>query len=135
MDRSSKPETNSEVSKIAAVREAWLAAVQASDVHRLAKLWTDDVVIVHGNGRCVCGREAVKTDFQEGLRRFAIDQKVSSSEVLIREPWAFEISEVESVLTPLQGGPERRVHSRTVVVLARQSDASWKVCRVLGLLA
>jgi uncharacterized protein (TIGR02246 family) len=134
MDFSSTSPTDSDSSKIAALREAWLAAVKASDAESLAQMLTDDVVVVHGNGRCVCGKEAVRVDFLEGFRRFAINQKVSRTEVILREKWAFEISQVESELTPIEGGSKIRAHSRTIVVLSRQSDASWRVCRVLGLL-
>jgi len=125
---------DSDSSKIAALRQAWLAAVKASDAESLAQMLTDDVVVVHGNGRCVCGKEAVRADFLERFRRFAIDQRVSPTEVIVREKWAFEISEVESELTPIEGGQQVHAHSRTIVVLSRQSDASWRVCRVLGLL-
>jgi len=130
----STPATESDSARIAALRQAWLAAVKASDADSLAQMLTEDVVVVHGNGRCVCGREAVRADFLEGFRRFAIDQKVSPTEVIVREKWAFEISEVESELTPIQGGQRVHAHSRTIVVLSRQSDSSWRVCRVLGLL-
>jgi len=85
---------DSDVSKIAAVREAWLAAVKAGDADRLADMVTDDVVVVHGNGRCVCGKEELKADFLDGFGRFAIDQRVLSSEVVVRNKWAFEIGEV-----------------------------------------
>ena len=84
MDCSSTSATDSDGSKIAALREAWLAAVKASDADSLAQMLTDDVVVVHGNGRCVCGKEAVKADFLEGFGRFAISQKVSASEVIVR---------------------------------------------------
>ena len=134
MDSSSRSSTDSDSSKIAALREAWLAGVNASDADSLAQMLTEDIVVVHGNGRCVCGKEAVRADFLEGFRRFAINQKVSPTEVIVREKWAFEISEVESELTPIQGGQQIHAHSKTIVVLSRQSDDSWRVCRVVGLL-
>jgi uncharacterized protein (TIGR02246 family) len=124
---------DSDVSKIAAVREAWLAAVKVGDANRLADMATDDVVVVHGNGRCVCGKQELKADFLDGFARFAIEQRVLSADVIVRNKWAFEIGEVESTLTPLHEGAQIQAHSRTVVVLARQRDASWRVCRVLGL--
>lgn len=134
MDTPSKSATDSDRSKIAALREAWLTAVRASNADSLAEMLTDDVVVVHGNGRCVCGKEAVRADFLEGFRRFAINQRVSPTEIIVREKWAFEISEVDSELTPIQGGQHVHASSMTVVVLSRQSDNSWRVCRVLGLL-
>jgi uncharacterized protein (TIGR02246 family) len=134
MDSSSASATDSGGSEIAGLREAWLAAVKARDANALAQMLTDDVVVVHGNGRCVCGKEAVRADFLEGFRRFVIEQTVSPTDLIVREKWAFEISEVESQLMPIQGGQAVHARSTTIVVFSRQSDASWKVCRVLGLL-
>lgn len=133
MDTFPQQETNTVASSIAAVRQAWLDAVRASDAERLAAMVTEDVVVVHGNGRCVCGREGLKEDFLKGFEAFSIEQSVSNSEVVVRGSRAFEISEVESRLTPRRGGEAAHVHSTTVVALNRQPDGSWKVGRALGL--
>ena len=55
VNSSPNSDIDSAVSKIAALREAWIAAVKASDADRLSSMVTDDVVVIHGNGRCVCG--------------------------------------------------------------------------------
>lgn len=125
---------NSVVSSIAAIRQAWLDAVRAGDAERLATMVTDDVVVVHGNGRCVCGRDELKADFLKGFEAFSIQQDVSSTEVIVRGRWAFEISEVKSRFTPRRGGESKQAHSTTVVALTLLSDGSWKIGRVLGLL-
>jgi len=119
---------------IAAVRQAWLDAVRAGDAARLADMVTDDVVVVHGDGRCLHGREDLKADFLKGFERFSMEQQVSAAEVVVRGAWAFEISLVESRLTPHSTGEAKHVHSTTVVGLNRQPDGSWKVGRVLGVL-
>ncbi len=49
-DVSPQQETNPVVASVAAVRQAWLDAVRASDAGRLAALATDDVVAVHDDG-------------------------------------------------------------------------------------
>jgi len=128
------PDSNSVASCVAAVRQAWLDAVGAGDVERLAAFVTHDVVVVHGNGRCVHGRDELKADFLKAFESFSIEQNVSSAEVVVRGRWAFEIADVESRLTPHRGGESTAVHSTTIVALNRQSDGSWKIGRVLGLL-
>jgi uncharacterized protein (TIGR02246 family) len=131
-----KPERmgdDSAASAIGAVREAWLSAIRSGDVERLGTLVTDDVVVVHGNGRCVCGRDELKTDFRRGFEAFSIEQNVSFPEVVFRGEWAFEIAEVETRLIPHSHGEPAHVHSTTVVALRQQPDGSWKVGRVLGL--
>jgi len=58
-----------------------LNAVKAGDVEQVAAMVTDDTVVVHGNGRCVRGRDEFRMDFLEGFKRFTIEQTVSSIEV------------------------------------------------------
>jgi uncharacterized protein (TIGR02246 family) len=135
MDSTSGTEDrDSAVTSITALRQAWLRAVRSSDVERLASLVTDDVVVVHGNGRCLRGKDEFKADFRKAFEDFSIDQVVSSAQVVVRGRWAFEISDVESRLSPHLGGESKQVHSITVVALNHQPDGSWKVGRVLGLL-
>lgn len=75
---------DSDVSKIAAIREVWFAAMKAGDANRLAdRWWTDDLVVVHGNGRCVGGKQELKADFLEGFAQFAIEQRVLSADVIV----------------------------------------------------
>ena len=48
MNRRANPGGDSDIAKIAAVRAAWIRAVEASDVGGLIALATDDIVVVHG---------------------------------------------------------------------------------------
>jgi uncharacterized protein (TIGR02246 family) len=129
----SNPDNDSDLSRIAAVLEACNAALKANDANHLATLVTDDVVSVHGNGRCVCGKEALKADFLKRVGRFDFDRKFSSAEIIVRDKWAMEICEVESAMTGVRGGIQFQAHSRVVIVFARQPDSSWKVARVVEL--
>lgn len=133
MDTSRHQHDDSTASSVAAMRQAWLNALEAADAERLAAMVTDDVVVVHGNGRCVCGRQAMREDFERGFGAFAFEQSVSNAEVVVRGAWAFEIADVDSTLTARRGGEVSRVHSVAVVALHQQSDGSWKVGRVIGL--
>jgi uncharacterized protein (TIGR02246 family) len=130
---SPESEIASDLSKIAAVREAWIAAVKDGDVNRLISMVTDDVVGVLGNGRCASGKEELKATFTAGFGRFDIERRVVSAEVVVRDKWAFEIDEMEGKLTPVRGGTQIRARLQTLVVFKRQSDASWKVARLVDL--
>jgi uncharacterized protein (TIGR02246 family) len=126
--------SDSAEASIAAVRESWLDALRAGHVERLDTLVTDDVVVVHGTGRCVSGREELMADFRNAFEAFSIEQNVSPVELVVRESWALEIADVETKLTPRTGEEQTVFHSTTVTALKRQSDGSWKVGRVLGVL-
>ena len=134
MDSFPNSDTDSDVSKIAALLKGWSAALKANDAIGMAAFVTDDVVVVHGNGRCVCGKEKLQTDILNSFERFDFDRSYSPAEVVVRNKWAIEISEVETTLTSVRGGIQTHAHSRTVIVFARQPDSSWKVARVLVLL-
>ena len=130
-----KPNSDSAASSsVEALRHAWLHAIRNADVERLAALVTDDVVVVHGTGRCVRGLEELKRDFQSAFEAVSIEQSASTVELVVRGSWALEIADVETKLTPRTGGEETVFHSTTVTALKRQSDGSWKVGRVLGVL-
>jgi uncharacterized protein (TIGR02246 family) len=126
--------TENIASAIADLRELWLDAVKSADAVRLAELVTDDVVVVHGNGRSVRGKAQLKSDFQNAFDAFSIEQRVTNPEVVVRGGWALEISAVDTRLVPRPEGEPIAVASTTVVVFQRQPDGSWKIARVLGLL-
>jgi len=121
-------------SEITALREAGLDAVRSSDVARLVSLVADDVVVVHGDGRCIRGKDEFEADFSKAFESFRIDQRVVDPEIKVRGDWAFEIARVESTLIPISGGETKRAITTTLVCLRRQPEGSWKVARVMGLL-
>lgn len=125
---------NSATLEITALREAWLAAVRSADIGRLASLVADDVVIVHGDGRCIRGKNEFEDDFLKAFETFRIDQRVVDPEIRIRGNWALEIAKVESTLTPIRGGDVIRAITTTLVALRRQPGGSWKVARVVGMI-
>jgi uncharacterized protein (TIGR02246 family) len=121
-------------SKIAAVRQALNQAMKGSDASRLATLATDDVVVVLHNGRCMSGKSEFESFFLHAFERWDLEGAVSSSEVLVRDKWAIEIDEVQGTWAPLAGaGAPMHTRFNAVFVFARQSDASWKVARVIQL--
>jgi ketosteroid isomerase-like protein len=60
---SGKSGTESDKSKIAAVRQALNQAVKDSDASRLVALATDDIVVVLHNGRCMSGKSEFERFF------------------------------------------------------------------------
>ena len=100
MGTSSKSDSDSASSSIAAVQQAWLEAIKAADVERLATLVTDDVVVVHGTGRCVRGRDELKMDFRNAFKAFSVEQSASTAGLVVRGSWALEIADIETKLTP-----------------------------------
>ena len=123
-----------EQAKIAAVRQEWVQAVRDGNADRLGDLTTDGVVAVLKDGRCVNGKEALRTTFQHIFSLFDVERRTLASDVIIRDNWAIELDEMDSAATSVRSGIEVRARVKAVIVYARQSNGDWKVARVLELL-
>jgi ketosteroid isomerase-like protein len=129
----SKRAPQSDVSRISHVRAAWVAATKASNVTGLLALVTDDIIVVLANGKCLCGKDEVKTELIHGFDLFDVEPEESSDEISIHDRWAVEFIEAETSVSPVRAGAPLRVHSKTLAVFLRQPDLSWKVSRVIEL--
>jgi len=120
--------------KVAAVRKAWIEAVIAEDVDKLASLVTDDIVTVHAHGQCSCGKDEFKKDLRHILAMVDIERVAPSSEVIFHDGWAIEIDEVENTRTHITDLMPITTRFKAVFVFRRQGDNSWKISRILELL-
>jgi uncharacterized protein (TIGR02246 family) len=126
--------TTLEQTKIATVRQAWMQTVRDGDANRLMNFVTDDVVAVLKDGRCICGKEALKAVLQHVFGMYDVERKILSSRLVTRDCWAIELDELESAMTPVSNEREIYAHLKTVIVYGRQADGEWKVARLMELL-
>jgi len=123
-----------EVSKIAAVRAAWISAVKASDIDGLIALATDDIVVVNGDGKTAIGIDALRANLTHDFGLFDVEPRDSSAQIIVHDSWAIEFCEVDRMVSAVKSGRRVQTRSRIIAVFFRQADASWKVARVIGLL-
>ena len=123
-----------EIQEIRRVAVRWTAAVEAGDIERLGALMTEDIVVIHGIGRLVCGREAVLSDFARSLQDFTIQQSVESEETIVAGEWAFDRAKVHTAISSRKGSETKQVDSRSVTILRKQSGLGWLVARVVGVI-
>lgn len=124
---------NADVKAIRQVAHQWTAAVEAGDVEQLGRLMTDDIVVIHGNGRMVAGREAVMADFACSFEDFRVKQSIESEEIVIADGgWAFDRARVHTAMSPRTGGETKEINSRTLTILRKEGSSSWCVARSIG---
>ena len=128
-----KSEASFDRSKIAGVRKALNEAVKQSDVHQLTSLLTDDVAVVHEDGRCTCGKQEVQAFFLHAFARYDIEGTILSADVIAHDKWAIEMDEVDTTRESFGVGAPIKVHYKAVLVYARQRDFSWKLARFIAL--
>jgi len=125
---------NEEIQEIRRVATRWTAAVEAADVDLLGRLMTDDIVVIHGNGRMVCGKEAVMNDFARSFEDYSVQQSVESEETIVAGEWAFDRAKVHTIISSRKSQDTRQFDSRTVTILRKQSGAEWRVARAIGVI-
>ena len=128
------PESRDAVASVVAVRDAWLAALRSRDVDRLMELITDDIVVMHPNGRTDIGKAVVRADFERFFKQFTVDQKAVSDETVVSSDWAFDRGRVQTTLVPVGGGKPVQIDSEVVTILRREADGAWKVARTIAVL-
>jgi len=133
VNRSANLERNLEVSRIAAVRAAWISAVKASDIDGLIALATDDIVVVQANGKTAIGIDALRANLTHEFGLFDVKPRDSSAQIIVHDSWAIEFCEVDRTVSAVKSGRRVQTHSSVIAVFSRQPDTSWKVARVVGL--
>ena len=133
MSSLSQPNVSFDRSQIAALRKAWVDAVIEDDIDRLVTMVTDDISAVHGSGQCSRGKDELRKDFLHIIARWDVERTDLSSEVIVHDNWAIEIDDIETTRAPVREGTAICTHFKAVFVFRRQSDASWKVARILEL--
>jgi len=123
-----------EIQEIRRAADCWTAAVEAGDVERLGQLMTEDVVVIHGNGRMVCGREAVMSDFARSFEDFSVQQTVESEETVVAGEWAFDRAKVHTTINSRRSSDTKQFESRSVTILKKQGGLGWCVARVIGVI-
>ena len=123
----------SEAAKIRQVSLRWTEAMGRADIEQLRQLMTDDVVVVHANGKTLIGRDAVAAHLARSFADFRIQQRVHSEETIIASEWAFERAQVHTTMAPRHGGASRDFLSVTVTIL-RNDGLGWRVARTIGVI-
>jgi uncharacterized protein (TIGR02246 family) len=123
-----------EIQEIRRVAMRWTAAVEAAEIEQLGRLMTEDIVVIHGNGRLVCGKEAVMKDFARLLEDFSVQQRVESEETIVAGEWAFDLAKVHTTISSRQSSDAKQFDSRSVTILRKQSGLGWCVARVIGVI-
>ena len=123
-----------EIQEIRRVEIGWTAAVEAGDIEALGRLMTEDIIIIHGNGRMVCGRETVMKDFARSFEDYSVQQSVESEETIVAGEWAFDRAKVHTIISSRKSQDTRQFDSRTVTILRKQSGAEWRVARAIGVI-
>lgn len=121
-----------DLSAIRQLSDRWIAALAAGEVETFADLVTDDIVVVHGNGRVVAGVREVLEDLRSGVERARVEQVVQPCETVVFGEYAFERARVHTRLVSRFDRATHESDSQTFSILRKDRTGQWRVARVIG---
>jgi uncharacterized protein (TIGR02246 family) len=114
---------------IKAVLKSYEQALNASDVEGVAKLYTDDAVLLPPNAPSAVGIQAVRAAYTGIFQAIDLDLTFEIAEVTIVSPdWAFLRSTSNGVVTILANGAQITSSNHELFVL-HKSQGRWKLAR------
>ena len=129
-----KSSVAADVNRVRDLAIHWVDAIASADLDRLARLMSEDIVVIHGNGRTLDGRDAVLADLAQSFRFFEIKQTVEFEETIVANDWAFDRATIHSTIVPREGGDAKHFQARTITNLRRQASQAWCVARSIGVI-
>ncbi len=123
-----------EEASIHALCGQWAKAISDADIPQLGRLMVEDVVVVHGDGRCLLGRDAVVTDIASALKKLRLTQRVEPQETIVAGEWAIDRSRVHSTIISVDSGEQREIYSHTLTILRKEKLSGWLIARVMGVI-
>lgn len=125
-----------ELAAIRAVRDAFVAADNASDVVTMTTLLTDDVVILHPHSGIITGREAAAQFMSQVLdevrEQFAKRASYSTIELKVAGDFAFERGIFAQELVPRAGGATEYDNGQYLWLYVKDTDGVWRLARIAG---
>ena len=129
------------------LRDKAVAAENAGDAAAVAALWTDNGVYMPAHAPAAEGKAAIQAAYQAQYDQFTVQLTVTSHEVEVAGPWAFNRGAYSSTMTP-KAPPEAPAKGKAkakkqaepqpiqdkgkwLVIMQRQQDGSWKIARLI----
>jgi uncharacterized protein (TIGR02246 family) len=114
---------------ITAVLQRYQQALDASDVHGVVELYTDDAVVLPPNAPSAVGSAAVRATYKGIFQAIDLDLTFDIAEVKVASPnWAFLRSTSQGTITVLATGAQIPSSNHELFVLHR-SRGGWKLAR------
>jgi len=114
---------------VAALRNAWIAAVAGRDVAALNDLLEEDYEVWAHGAPALRGPAAAAGAMGAALERYSIQQTFEPLETVIAGAWAFERGIERMRLTPRNGGPTQDFVQRALLIIHRGADGRWRYAR------
>jgi len=121
-----------DIAAIKQLAEDWHAGWLASDAAALVALYADDPVLMPQNQPAVIGRDAIRSLYQSVFEDFTVTGGGELLEVEVAGDRGYFWSAYTLTATPRAGGESIADIGKSVFIVRRQPDSSWKIARLIA---
>ncbi|UCG33482.1 MAG: SgcJ/EcaC family oxidoreductase [Phycisphaerales bacterium] len=121
-----------DVAALMRLREDWRNGWLAGDADALAALYADDPVLMPQSQPEVVGKEAIRSLYQSVFEEYTVQGDGELLEVEVAGDWAFYRSTYRLKATPKAGGEPIEDTGKSLFIVRRQPDGSWKIARLIA---
>ena len=127
---SSNNSPTNDLSGIDSCRKKYVAAWLTADADQIAKIYTDDAVVLYPNQPAIAGKAAISTYFKDFFQQFRQDSfELVSDEVQMIGSIAYDRGKYKWKGTARNGDTTVDDNGKYLVILKKQTDGTWKVFR------
>jgi len=130
----SAAEPDGHAEDIAAIRRLaadWQKAWNAGNADALAELYADDSILMPQEQPELIGREEIRSLYRAVLADYVVEGDGEIQEIEVTDDWAFYRSTYTLTATPRSGGNVLNDTGKSIFILRRQRDDSWKIARLI----
>jgi len=109
----------------------WRTGWDRSDVEALLSLYADDPILMPQGQPAVTGKDAIRSLYQSFFGEFTVKGKGTVVEIEVSGDLGYFWSNYTLTASPKAGGDQIKGEGRSVFIVKRQNDDSWKIARLI----
>jgi uncharacterized protein (TIGR02246 family) len=118
-----------DIAAIKDIQSQYCVAMETGDLELWLSTHADDMVKMGPDAPATYGKEELRASTKPLFDNFIIEMDFNCEEIQVNGDWAFARGTFTATMTPKAGGEPLYMDAKTISILKRQADGSWKFTR------
>jgi uncharacterized protein (TIGR02246 family) len=120
-----------DVAAIKKLAEDWRTGWDRSETEALLSLFTNDPVLMPQGQPAVTGKNAIRALYQSFFKEFTVKGEGKVVEVEVSGDLGYFWNSYTLTAIPKAGGEQIKAEGKSVFIVRRQNNNSWKIARLI----